>query len=102
MMTMKNDLRGPVPGAALPDQAVRLAGALAERGIPSLRLVSPGEDRDLPARRTDLPGLIAAEVARHGQVRLECAELDLVIEATAHGLQWSTTQASTADLLARA
>lgn len=52
---------GPVPGADVREQAVRVAGALAELGV--IRLILESEDgspRELKARETDLPGVIAA------------------------------------------
>jgi len=54
-----------IPGATLGEQAINLAGALAEIGVVSLTLIEaflePGTEasrRELPCRSTDLPAIL--------------------------------------------
>ncbi len=49
------------------DRAVALAGYLAERGVVTIDLTTPGGSRTLHARVTDLPG----ELRRAGTCRVE-------------------------------
>lgn len=47
----------------IPEPLIALAGFLAERGVQSLRLESPGGSRVLQARSTDLPFELALAIA---------------------------------------
>ena len=76
----------PVPGGTVFEQAVRIAGALAELGVTDLVFKRAGACTGLLARQTDLPGMLAAMPAGS---RLECASLGIVVEVGAGGLVWS-------------
>lgn len=93
-MTM-NELAGAVPGGSIADQAVFLSGLLAEQGVSWLRLEVDGRSEELPARRTDLPGVISRACAG-GRARLHAESLELFVELSAAGLRWRTGRAATA------
>ncbi len=73
---MKNE-PAPVAGRTKYEQAVRLAGVLAEIGVTRVQANAPdGSDFELVARRTDLPGLIQS-----GRVAaLRCEQIGLTAE----------------------
>ena len=83
-----------------PGGACALAGALAERGIAPLALSEGTGWRELPARATDLPGLIR-EIASSGEsAELVALERVIRVEITPDGLRWFTTDGPLADALA--
>lgn len=101
MTTTPSEFAGPVPGVTLAEQATRLAGLLAEQGITTLRLeVTHAPARDLAARHTDLPGLIARTITHGPPARLRCQHLDLTIDLLPTGLRWRTPRPDTATLFA--
>ena len=65
----------PIPGATLDERLTNLAGALAERGVAELTIVSGGERRTLRARETDLPGELRAALALAPAVELQAGKL---------------------------
>jgi hypothetical protein len=77
--------RGAVPGADLREQAVRVAGALAELGVTRLVLECAGERRELRPRETDLAGVIA----RAGGGALRSAAPAIEIRTGTAGLEWA-------------
>lgn len=97
-MTTTNELTGRVPGDTLTEQAVFLAGLLAEQSVLSVSLVDDDASRPLAARRDDLPGLIEAAINGARNLRLICESLDLTVDLHAASLRWRTRRASTAAL----
>jgi len=80
--------RGHVAGATLSEQAVVVAGVLAESGATRIDAAGvDGRETEFLARATDLPGLIAS-----GRVtRLRCVELGLVVEI-GESLAWECSR----------
>ncbi len=78
-----------------------LAGALAERGVGTLRLSgSNGPARTLTARSTDLPGEVRALLAGGGAVTIEADSPEFDLRADASGrLAWITPDRELADAL---
>lgn len=78
--------QGPIPGADPAERAVAIAGLLAELGIQALQLTAlagaPPFSQTLPARSTDLPGLLA----RHAPCRL--AAPGLTIDVAPDAARW--------------
>ena len=92
----RRDLRGEIPGASRAEQAIRLAGALAEAGEHTLRLTGPRtHPRELAARATDLPGEIARASCTPGAV-LECPGLGIRVPLAPDRLEWEATRLSDA------
>jgi hypothetical protein len=89
----------PVPGATAPEQATRLAGALAELGVTEVVLITASGERVLRARETDLPGEIA-QAAAEGAL-LKCPSLGLVVTLSLAGVLWSTDDADPAPSVAK-
>ena len=92
-----NELAGPVPGRSIDEQAIFLSGLLAEQGITALELTSDGQTQILPARLTDLPGLLV-RVCAGGPGELAARPLELRVELSPGGLRWRTSRAETAAL----
>lgn len=90
--------RARVPGATLRDQAIRVAGALAELGAVAVVVERAGIRAELAARSTDLPGVLVAGV---GGV-LRCDPLGIEIYITADGLEWSAQDQAAAQTWAQA
>lgn len=97
-MTKTNELTGRVPGHTLAEQAVFLAGFLAEQSVVSVMLIDENGPRTLNARRDDLPSLIEAAAADSRDARLQCEALDLAVHLHAAGLRWQTSRPATAAL----
>ena len=74
-----------MPGATLQEQAVRIAGAMAELGVQDLVLKRVGACTGLLTRQADLPGVL---VAMPAAARLECASLGVVVEMTGGEIVW--------------
>lgn len=77
---------------------MRAAGALAELGVTRARLTVPGAaPRELVARETDLPGLLAASpgaVLQAGAVTIRVEPGRLAWEAAGeHGARWASALA---------
>lgn len=87
-------VNGPGPLA----QAIVLAGVLAEAGVTRLERSGPGAGEILPARSTDLPGIIVEAWSRGAPLQLACTQLGLLVELTTDGLRWRTADARTAAL----
>lgn len=87
--------RGTIEGGTPFERAVRVAGALAEMGIPRLRVrSSSGIDQELAARETDLPGeLLRLPVGGS----LEAPGLRIVI--LRDSLEWECVDAAAAQAL---
>lgn len=95
---MNPEFAGRVAGATAADQAIALAGILAENSITGLKLVEDGAARELAARQVDLPGVIA-RITRSGTIAtLRCDTMSLEVEIAADALRWRTTDAATAQL----
>jgi hypothetical protein len=88
-----------VRGENVHEQAVAVAGALAELGVREVVIVSGGECRVATARETDLPGFLEGAAAGSS---VECAELGVVIHVTAAGLSWDEVDSSRAAAFRRA
>jgi hypothetical protein len=88
-----------VPGATKFEQAVRVAGALAECGAREVVLTEHGRDRRLATRETDLPGVLMG--AEAGSV-LEAPTCGIHIEIQEAGLRWSVADAQLARTFADA
>lgn len=80
--------------------ACALAGALAERGIAPLALSEGTGWTELPARKTDLPGLIAEVLASGESAELVALDRAIRVEIGSSGLHWFTTDGPLADALA--
>ena len=90
-------MKGLIKGATPVERAVRLAGVLAESGIPRLMLTQPdAAPRELRTRLVDLPGLIAA--APDGSV-LACADPPLRVLIHAVRLEWDADAPALAQAL---
>lgn len=78
-----------------------VAGALAERGLGSLRLSGAiGPARTLAPRTTDLPGEVRALLAGGGAARIEADSPACELRADASGrLAWITPDRELADAL---
>ncbi len=68
------------------DHAVRIAGALAELGVATIRFEDALGQRELVARETDLPGAIRASLAAHGRCRLRAGSI--TIECSRDSTRW--------------
>ncbi|MBY0113189.1 MAG: hypothetical protein K2Y21_10220 [Phycisphaerales bacterium] len=94
----------------LPDMLVRLAGFLAERGVPEIVLITGGEERSVRTRETDLPGELMSELTRQRAsaaaqgVTLRAASLglEIVLRAGDSHLSWSCADPRLTVELARA
>ncbi|MBX3376938.1 MAG: hypothetical protein KF678_08045 [Phycisphaeraceae bacterium] len=75
-----------VPGGTVFEQAIRVAGAMAELGVSDLVFKRAGTCTGLTARQTDLPGMLATMPPGS---RLECASLGVVVEMRSSSLVWS-------------
>lgn len=84
------------------DTLVRLAGFLAERGVPEIVLTTRGEERLLRTRETDLPGELARAAAEGVAVRAESLGLEIVLRAGDSPLSWTCTDPRLTVELARA
>jgi hypothetical protein len=83
---MSSGLSGSVPGDGRMDQAIRLAGALAELGEHRIVLHHPdGRQEPLAPRSTDLPGLF---LAASSGVRIVCGDLGLTISIQDMAVRW--------------
>lgn len=98
-MTLSDPHSGLIPGATLRDQAIALAGLLAEHGVTSLTWTDHAGSRDLATRQTDLPGLILHAVHRGEIVSLRAQSLDLTVQVAPDALAWMTMSDHTAHLL---
>ena len=77
---------GIIPGVDTHDRAVRAAGAFAELGATRLFLECPGQPRrELRARTTDLPSLIASSEG----CLLASPELGIDIQVLPTSLTWT-------------
>jgi hypothetical protein len=89
----------PVPGADRHEQAVRIAGALAELGMGHVEVIESASVTKLPSRATDLPGLLDA--APNG-LRLRVPATGLAILVESNGLVWMCPDADAAFRFAQA
>jgi len=90
---------GAIPGNTMREQAVALAGALAELGVTSVTITdASGERFELSARVTDLPGTLT-HLAQAGGGVLEADGLR--VDVTLQTLSW-TAQGERADEFRRA
>lgn len=80
--------------------ACALAGALAERGIAPLAISEGTGWTELPARATDLPGLIREIVSSGESAELVALDRAIRVEIAPDGLRWFTTDGPLADALA--
>jgi hypothetical protein len=89
--------RGRIAGGEERGRAARLAGALAEMGVQSLTLTAPGGGcRRLSARKTDLPGVLAAAPDGSG-LESQSPRLRVVIRREA--LEWESDDPAAAQAL---
>ena len=94
-------MRGSVRVGDALGTAALIAGALAEMGVTRVGLVeADGGWRQFEARRTDLPGLIAA-AAQRGAVEVMALDRPLRIVATAEGMEWETGDGEAHGILQR-
>jgi len=86
-----------VPGSTQFDQAVLVAGALAEAGVKDVVLRSQGKEERLSSRATDLPWLLAS--AAPG-TELVAESHGIIIRKTKTGFQWKASDERIAGLIA--
>jgi hypothetical protein len=89
----------PVPGADRHQQAIRVAGALAELGVQSLELRSGTALTPLSCRETNLPGLLQGAPVGD-ELRDPRTTLRFIIGQ--NGLKWACDDPSMASEIARA
>jgi hypothetical protein len=87
-----------IPGATVREQAVLVAGILAELSVQELEVVEGGQLRRVRARETDLPGVLESS----GLERVECTVIGVVLHRTGTGLVWSESDAARAREFRRA
>lgn len=92
-------VRGMIGGATPAERATRLAGTLAELSQTRLVLHVGGAEVELQARVTNLPGVLADEVSRRGEARVEAPALGAVFTLTAEGGTWECGDAQVAERL---